>query len=284
MWYMPLLGIGGATVSMATPAGGGVFYFPALTILKVSANEAIAFNYATQCLSMGVFGTINWVRKDRGNVVFWLCGWVVAWGWIGCALALFVFPVTNDIALRILFAVFAFLLIIYVLWTLSGTLFCVGFLGWFRSKMTTLSAARDESGKIYRSFNSMVGLALTGIAGGVLLGWISVGIDIAIFLLLNAVYKVDSRLATVTSILVIGWTSILPLLYHVIYKQDVPYNLWLMVIGGSLFGARLGPLLNKLLGKRFMMICFVLLLSFEVVRTFVEIVVLPLLEDTIPGE
>lgn len=42
----------GATVSMATPAGGGVFYFPALTLLDVSAAEAIAFNYATQTLSM----------------------------------------------------------------------------------------------------------------------------------------------------------------------------------------------------------------------------------------
>lgn len=69
------------------------------------------------------------------------------------------------------------------------------------------------------TLNSLVGLALSGFAGGVLLGWISVGIDITIFLILSALYKVDSRKATVTSILVIGWTSVFPLLYHIIDKK-----------------------------------------------------------------
>jgi len=257
IWYMPLLGIMGATVSMATPAGGGVFYFPALTLLNVSAAEAIAFNYATQTLSMGVFGTLNWLRKSRSSVVFWMCGWVVIWGWIGCALALFVFPVTADIALRIIFAVFSLLLMIYVIWGLKG------------------GALKKQSGEIHRTLNSLVGLALSGFIGGVLLGWISVGIDITIFLILSALYKVDSRKATVTSILVIGWTSFLPLMYHIIDKKDVPYDLWIMVIGGSLIGARVGPLLNKLLGKKVMLIAFVILLAIEVIRTFVELVILP---------
>eukprot|EP01126_Amoeba_proteus_P036465 TRINITY_DN3719_c0_g1_i1.p1 TRINITY_DN3719_c0_g1~~TRINITY_DN3719_c0_g1_i1.p1 ORF type:complete len:322 (-),score=53.47 TRINITY_DN3719_c0_g1_i1:1948-2913(-) len=257
LWYMPLLGILGATVSMATPAGGGVFYFPALTLLKITPGEAIAFNYATQSLSMGLFGTINWVRKSRSNVVWWLCLWVVIWGWIGCVLSLFVFPVTSDLALRIIFTVFCLILMIYVIWGLRG------------------GVLKKQSGAIYRTINAMVGLALAGIVGGVLLGWISVGIDIAIFLMLSAVYKVDSRKATVTSILVIGWTSLLPLLYHVIYVKDVPYALWLMVIGGSLVGARLGPLLNKLLGKKVMLIAFIILLAVEVLRTIIELVVVP---------
>jgi len=262
LWYMPLLGIMGATVSMATPAGGGVFYFPALTLLNVSAAEAIAFNYATQTLSMGVFGTLNWIRKSRSSVVFWLCAWVVVWGWVGCGLSLFVFPVTADIVLRILFAVFSLLLMIYVIWGLKG------------------GALKKQTGEIHMTLNSLVGLALSGIAGGILLGWISVGIDITIFLILSALYKVDSRKATVTSILVIGWTSFFPLLYHIIDRKDVPYNLWIMVIGGSLLGARIGPLLNKLLGKKVMLVAFVILLAVEVIRTFVELVILPNVDDS----
>lgn len=80
-------------------------------------------------------------------------------------------------------------------------------------------ALKKQSGEIRMTLNSLVGLALSGFAGGVLLGWISVGIDITIFLILSALYKVDSRKATVTSILVIGWTSVFPLLYHIIDKK-----------------------------------------------------------------
>lgn len=69
---------------------------------------------------MGVFGTLNWVRKSRSSVVFWMCGWVVVWGWVGCALSLFVFPVTADVVLRVLFAIFSLLLMIYVIWGLKG--------------------------------------------------------------------------------------------------------------------------------------------------------------------
>lgn len=153
-------------------------------------------------------------------------------------------------------------------------------------------ALKKQTGEIRRTLNSLTGLALSGVAGGILLGWISVGIDITIFLILSALYKVDSRKATVTSILVIGWTSFFPLLYHIIDKKvrlrslpihtvkDVPYDLWIMVIGGSLIGARIGPLLNKLLGKKVMLIAFVILLAVEVIRTFVELVILPNVDDS----
>lgn len=87
--------------------------------------------------------------------------------------------------------------------------------------MTQQGALKKQTGEIRRTPNSLVGLALAGLAGGVLLGWISVGIDITIFLILSALYKVDSRKATVTSILVIGWTSFFPLLYHIIDKKVV---------------------------------------------------------------
>lgn len=69
---------------------------------------------------MGVFGTLNWIRKSRSSVVLWMCSWVVVWGWVGCALSLFVFPVTADVVLRVLFAVFSLLLMIYVIWGLKG--------------------------------------------------------------------------------------------------------------------------------------------------------------------
>lgn len=119
-WYMPLLGVCGATVAMATPAGGGVFYFPALTALQVPPKLAIAFNFATQVTGMstisnvfacccepgmGLFGTFHWVRKSLSNIVLWLVAYAVFWGWVGASISLYAVPIKDDLALRVIFAV-----------------------------------------------------------------------------------------------------------------------------------------------------------------------------------
>lgn len=118
-WYMPLLGscfslppaclphvgVIGSSVAMSTPAGGGVFYFPALTLLKTPAKVAIAFNYATQVTGMGIFGTFHWVRKSYSSIMFWIIGWVTLWGCGGALLTMFAIPIANDIVTRIIFAV-----------------------------------------------------------------------------------------------------------------------------------------------------------------------------------
>lgn len=57
-----------------------------------------------------------------------------------------------------------------------------------------------------------------------------------------------------------------------------------MVLGGCLIGARIGPLLNKLLGKKIMMIIFVLILAIEICRTFVELVIIPNVQHEIVGD
>lgn len=152
--------------------------------------------------------------------------------------------------------VFSFLLLCYVVYGLKkGTL-------------------KKQDKPVERNWKAFVVFAITGFIGGMMLGWISVGIDTFIFFVLTAVYKVDSRKATVTSILVIGWTSVVPLIVHMAYFKDVPYVLWLMVSGGSILGARLGPLINKLVGRKVMMILFVIMLAIEVIRTFVELVII----------
>eukprot|EP01125_Pyxidicula_operculata_P020759 TRINITY_DN7761_c0_g1_i1.p1 TRINITY_DN7761_c0_g1~~TRINITY_DN7761_c0_g1_i1.p1 ORF type:complete len:386 (+),score=42.77 TRINITY_DN7761_c0_g1_i1:311-1468(+) len=261
VWYMPVLGIFGATIAMATPAGGGVFYFPALTALKYSPASAIAFNYAAQTTGMGLFGTFNWLRKSRSNVILWLNAWVIFWGWLGTLISVFGVPISDDLVLRIIFAVFSLLLAIYVI---------VGL------KRGTLKSQQGEVDP--RSVKHLLGLAFAGLLGGVLMGWISVGIDITIFFALTAFWSVDSRRATVTSIIVIGWTSLLPLLIHIFRDNDVPYILWVMVLGGSILGAKIGPLINKLLGKNVMLVAFILLLFAEVIRTFIELAILPLFE------
>lgn len=151
-WYfLPLLivlsthwlGIVGSIIGIATPAGGGIIYFPALTLLNVPANQAVAFNYCTACLSMlfipfpdvrylffldyGFFGTIAWLRKrpDILSEYWWLGCWTTVWGWIGCGMGIYIFPIESEFTLRIMFLIFCVLVFIYVVWMIwsdaSGT-------------------------------------------------------------------------------------------------------------------------------------------------------------------
>eukprot|EP01124_Arcella_intermedia_P017191 TRINITY_DN23989_c0_g1_i1.p1 TRINITY_DN23989_c0_g1~~TRINITY_DN23989_c0_g1_i1.p1 ORF type:complete len:375 (+),score=80.60 TRINITY_DN23989_c0_g1_i1:161-1126(+) len=255
LWYIPLLGIVGGTVAMATPAGGGIFYFPALIALQVPTDIAVAFNFGAQFTGMGVFGTLNWVRKSYSNVIFWMIGWLVLWGWVGSVITMLGLPITNEFTVQIIFALFSLLLIIYVLIGLKS--------GNLKAALNTELSPKN--------WKDMAGLAFTGFIGGLLMGWISVGIDVAVFFALTAYWGVDSRRATVTSVLVGGWSSFLPLLIHICYFKDVPYALWLMVVGGSMFGAKIGPLINKIFGKTIILILFVVLLIAEVIRTIVEL-------------
>eukprot|EP01087_Luapelamoeba_hula_P025301 TRINITY_DN9985_c0_g1_i1.p1 TRINITY_DN9985_c0_g1~~TRINITY_DN9985_c0_g1_i1.p1 ORF type:complete len:249 (-),score=48.66 TRINITY_DN9985_c0_g1_i1:116-862(-) len=52
-WYFPFLGVFGAMISTSTPAGGGVVFFPFLTLIKYTSQEAVAFSLMVQAISMG---------------------------------------------------------------------------------------------------------------------------------------------------------------------------------------------------------------------------------------
>eukprot|EP01125_Pyxidicula_operculata_P022301 TRINITY_DN9040_c0_g1_i1.p1 TRINITY_DN9040_c0_g1~~TRINITY_DN9040_c0_g1_i1.p1 ORF type:complete len:347 (+),score=44.10 TRINITY_DN9040_c0_g1_i1:32-1072(+) len=252
LWFMPFIGVLGATVAMSTPAGGGIFYFPAITALRCSPQNAVAFNLAGQSTGMGLFGAASWIRKSRDSIIFWVVGLATFTGWIGTLLSLAV-EVHQELPLRIIFLIFSFLLLLYVIYLL------------WKDKT-------KDVGEIEKSIKNIAILSIFGLLGGIISGYIGVGTDMIIFAVLSAVYKVDSRKATATSVLVMGWTSVFPALIHLFYFQDVPVNLWLMAIGGSILGARFGVLIYKLLGRRKMTILFAFILVIEVIRTPIELI------------
>ena len=107
-----------------------------------------------------------------------------------------------------------------------------------------------------------------------LVGYVGMGIDALLFFALTSLFRIDSHEATVTSIVTMGLTAIVPFGIHLFARQNVPIDLWLMVLPGILFGARIGPWLNQRLGRRRILIGFSALLLIEFLMTFTKRVIL----------
>jgi len=268
LWYIPLLGIIGSIIGVGTPVGGGIVYFPALTVLNVPANEAVAFNYATAVANLGGLGLLTWARKRPESIqkYYWLLLWVILFGWVGSAMSTYLFPIEQEITLRAMFLVFVFLVLIYV--------------GYLLYKEFTTDKTKEEKLTRYQEvpmtgFN-LFGLAIIGLIGGIIVGWLSVGLDITLFIFLTFFYNMEPVNATIMAVLAMGFTSLYPLIIrHIIEEEDVPYKLWLMIEGGSIIGARIGPILITLMGTKTLYFVFGFLLVVEVVRSFVVLVILP---------
>lgn len=255
-WFMPFLGIVAATIAMSTPAGGGVVFFPTMVLLGVPPHQAVAFSVGAQSVGMGIFGTFNWIKRDRSAI---LKPAVVATALVGGAatlLSLFVFPISQARSLQLTFSFFGFGLAIYIFYGLRHGL--------------DKEAARFRLGP-----PMVVALAMVALLGGLLVGYVGVGIDALLFLVLTLFFKIDTHEATVTSILAMGFTAMVPFAVHLFVLRDVPINLWLMVLPGILLGARIGPWLNQTLGRRRILIGFSVLLLIEFGMTFAKHVILP---------
>jgi uncharacterized membrane protein YfcA len=253
-WFMPFLGIAAATVAMSTPAGGGVVFFPTMVLLGIPPFEAVAFSLGAQSVGMGIFGTFNWVKRDRAAILFPVVGATVLIGSAATLLATLLFPVAEAKPLQFTFSFFGLGLAGYIFYTLKGGL--------------------DKTTRVFSwRVGSLAAIAAVGLIGGLFVGYIGAGIDALLFLILTSLFKVDSHQATVTSIVAMGLTAMVPFGVHLFIIGDVPVHLWLMVLPGILIGARIGPWLNRALGSRRILVGFASLLLIEFLMTITKFVV-----------
>lgn len=255
LWFMPFLGVAAATIAMATPAGGGVVFFPTMVLLGVPPFQAVAFSVGAQAVGMGIFGTFNWIKRDRSAILSPVVFATVPIAAAATLLALFVFPVAEARPLQLTFSLFGIGLAAYI------------FIG--------LRAGLDRGTRRFRFSPFMVGaLAAVGLLGGLSVGYIGVGVDALLFLVLTSLFRIDTHEATVTGIIAMGLTAMVPFGVHLLVTSSVPLDLWLMVLPGILLGARIGPWLNKTLGRRRILLGFATLLVIEFTMTFMRFVVL----------
>lgn len=130
--------------------------------------------------------------------------------------------------------------------------------------------------------------AVSCFLGGMLCGWIGIGVEKVTFFLLTYFHKVDVIAAGLSSITMTGWLSFFAFLLHAVCTPEdegfgphwscavrdelnpgghvfgkVPYELWLSVLPGILIGSLIGPIVNAAVGPRNIMIIFVGFLFFD---------------------
>ena len=98
--------------------------------------------------------------------------------------------------------------------------------------------------------------------GGVLTGWIGIGVEKVLFILLTTrrFGGLDPRCAGVTSITVVGWVSLVAAIYH-FRAGHVPLCLFVTGMPWILLGATIGPWVASLLGRRTLVVAFMLLIA-----------------------
>lgn len=130
--------------------------------------------------------------------------------------------------------------------------------------------------------------AVSCFLGGMLVGWIGIGVEKIAFFLLTYFHDVDVIAAGLSAITMTGWLSFVSFLLHALCTPPdegpgphfscavptkgnpggyvfgkIPYELWLSVLPGILIGSLVGPMVNAAIGPRNIMIIFAIFLLFD---------------------
>ena len=106
--------------------------------------------------------------------MFWVIFSTVLFGYVGVVIATFLFPVSHDKLLEVLFACFCFVLALYILlWELHCPVPGVGLVG--------SRAVPQERKVINKSATTFAVLALAGLLGGMLVGYLGNSPGVCLF-------------------------------------------------------------------------------------------------------
>lgn len=264
-WYASILGIIACMIpSAGAPVAGGIIFLPVLNLQHICAADAVAFSAATQTLGVGIFAPMGWLVKDRS--VFLLNVILVAMpsGVAGLLMSLLVFPAQDGMLIEIVFIVFCAFVLVY---TLHGLMF------------SRIQMQNDADNTVTLRCADVVGISIASFVGAWMTGYIGIGVEKFLFILLTWRFSVNVRAACITSITVVGWLSGIAFLIHALAPRDaedpgyigaVPYAQWLMVAPGVLFGSMVGPWLNSAIGSKNIMWMFCVLLAADIGRSMIQ--------------
>ena len=258
-WGMPLLGIGSATLANAVPVGGGIVFVPILHLFGYEIKLGTAFAVATMTFGNGVFGLLNWIKKDISAIAFYAIPAAVIPAWIGAAIGT-LRPFMTPEHCKTLFALFA-LKVAAVIWrglyvgrrnVRLGKPFTIGF-GLDDNQAAADLARRKRSTHYIASICSFL-------AGLVLVAHIGVGNALVSFLVFAFVWRLEPKQAMVTAVICGGWTSFCPFLIHLFILKDIPIALWIMTLPGVFLGAKIAPKVHEIIGIVNVLAAFVIFL------------------------
>ncbi len=246
-YYMPFLGIIGATVANTTPAAAGIVYFPILTKLQIDPVTAVQFSMIIQAYGMGL-GSLRWLIVNKRLFIVNVIPICLVGGVAGVFISTVFVPIDNPAVLTLIFNIIAF-----------GCTQVIFFSILFKHKYPNIS--------IKLTLNSISILLFFSLLGGLITGWIGFGIDTMFYFILTVVFKINPAISIVTSIFLMAAVSFAGTLLNIIFNE-IPYSLWYSAIPGvtiaSLF---LAAYLATKIGAKNVLILFTTILSIDFFMT-----------------
>ena len=239
-WVMSAVMAFGSFLAGATSEGGGAVAFPVMTlVLGIEPPIARDFSMLIQSFGMTAASITIWQAKipvERRALLFGGLG-----GAVGVVIgAEFISPIAPPPLTKLFFT---------SLWMSFG-------LAVFRIEVNTSQVQRFPSVRDFDD-SKRASLFVLGVVGGAITGLLGSGIDILVFSYLVLQCRVDERVATPTSVVLMAFISVVGALWRITGSatpiQPIVWSYWWSAVPIVVVGAPLGALFIREKSRRFVL-------------------------------
>lgn len=223
----------GSYFAGSTPMGGGTIGFPVLVLLfDEPATLGRDFSFAVQ--SIGMVSASVLILCRRQPLEWPMLRAAMVGSLVGTPLGLlFVAPLMNEVAIKVIFA---------VIWASFGIMHFV--------KLREIVSFEGIT-SMSKRFDHRIGFTVGVLAGATVASITGVGIDLLIYAVLVLVSRADLRIAVPTSVVLMAWTSVIGIAVQAL-RGDVQtgvYENWLAAAPVVALGAPFGVYIVAKLGR-----------------------------------
>ena len=252
-WPLSLTMIFGSFIAGATAEGGGAVAFPVFTkVFSIAPEDARNFSFMIQSIGMtmaGAYMVFSKIRLLKRVLLFALLGGIpgvlVGTEWISI----------SGPAPRLLFSFIAAIFGAFLLYN--------------RYVLKHKPVELFETTKL-----SVTILILIGFIGGLVSSVVGVGIDILIFIVLTLAFRLNEKVSTPTTVVLMGLLSLVGFAYHALVVDDITtevWHYWMSCIPVVIFGAPLGAYACHLIKRDHLIYGLLLLIGIELISTILLI-------------
>lgn len=253
-WFVSIIMVFGSFVAGASSEGSGAISFPALTLL-FNVSPFIARNFALAIQSIGMTSASFIIYKLKIPVEKRAILFVSIGGFVGIFLgSLFIAPFIPPKMAKLFFV---------SLWLAFG--------------FALLLINKKREREIYetiQNFNNKdkYKLSIVGVIGGIFSSIFGTGICIIAFSFLTLYYKVNEKVATPTSVVLMAINAVIGFLLHFFLLrdfQDVAFNYWLVSIPIVVVFAPLGAMYISHKSRKFIANFLITTIIIEFIGAFI---------------
>jgi uncharacterized membrane protein YfcA len=230
-WPLFFVGLIGSTIGNATAVGGGIVFVPVMIfVYHLPAVQSLKLALASQSFGM-TSGAIGWAT--RGVVKPKILKVATASLLIGATISSIVIK-PNALLVKGLF----------------------GPASVFIGIVTLLMLNRHGDHDDLPSRGAYFWLAIIAFIGGMLTGWVAIGVGEVVAAFLMIVYSLRVERGIGLGVILLAINSIYLTLVHQLFLGGIPWEMAMFTGFGCVFGGRLGPYLGQWIGPRRLKIGF----------------------------